>query len=208
MTDLQNPTVWIDVIALDDDAEFRAYLEDFFKDEGSYTLRAVAHPDDLFAECETRLPDIVLLDMKMGPFHGSQVLEQLIARYPTLCVIVVTGYPTLEDMRATFKLKVFDYLAKPFSLAQIRQTLANAIQTYRLGKTPNDRLRDRLGHKIKVLRAERDWSLKDLAAATKLSISQISAIERGANLPSIESLLTICQALDRKPSEVLASIDF
>ena len=52
------------------------------------------------------------------------------------------------------------------------------------------------------------WSLKDLAAQTNLSVSQISAIERGANLPSIECLLAICKAFDKKPSEILVSIDF
>src|SRR6185369_15147146 len=153
-------------------------------------------------------PDIVLLDMKMGEFRGDKVLEQLLARWPTVCVIIVTGYPSLEDMRATFKLKVFDYLAKPFSLAQLRQTLKNAVDTFGLGRTPHDRLRERLGHRIKMLRVERDWSLKDLAAATKLSVSQISSIERGANLPSVESLLAICRAFDRKPSDVLLSIGF
>jgi transcriptional regulator with XRE-family HTH domain len=58
------------------------------------------------------------------------------------------------------------------------------------------------------MRVERDWSLKDLASATKLSVSQISSIERGANLPSVESLLAICRAFERRPSEILASIDF
>jgi transcriptional regulator with XRE-family HTH domain len=59
-----------------------------------------------------------------------------------------------------------------------------------------------------MLRVERDWSLKDLAAATKLSISQISSIERGVNLPSVESLLTICRAFEKRPSEILAAIEF
>jgi DNA-binding NtrC family response regulator len=154
------------------------------------------------------LPDIVLLDMKMGEFTGDKVVEQLLAKWPELCIIVVTGYPSLEDMRATFKLRVFDYLAKPFSLAQLRQTLQNAIEKFNLGRTPQDRLRERLGHRIKLMRVERDWSLKDLAAATRLSVSQISSIERGANLPSVESLLALCRAFDRKPSEILASIDF
>jgi DNA-binding NtrC family response regulator len=132
----------------------------------------------------------------------------LLTRWPDLCIIVVTGYPSLENMRATFKLRVFDYLAKPFSLSQLRQTLANAIEQFGLGESTPDRLRRRLGHRIKLLRVERDWSLKDMAAAAKLSVSQISSIERGANLPSIESLLSICRAFDRKPSEILASIDF
>ena len=201
-------TALIDIVVLDDDPDFRNYLEDFLKDEGAYTVRAFGHPEDLFLGCEHRLPDIVLLDMKMGEFRGDKVLEQLLARWPGLCVIIITGYPSLEDMRATFKLKVFDYLAKPFSLAQLRQTLKNAVEAYGLGRTAQDRLRERLGHKIKMLRVERDWSLKDLASSTKLSVSQISSIERGANLPSIESFLAICRAFDKRPSEVLAAIDF
>ncbi|MDX2150950.1 MAG: response regulator [Bryobacteraceae bacterium] len=202
------PDSAVDVAVLDDDGDFRQYLEDFLKDEGKYAVRTFGHPDELFAAAEQRVPEIVLLDMKMGEHKGERVLEQLLARWPKLCVIVVTGYPSLEDMRVTFKMKVFDYLPKPFSLNQLRQILANAIETFGLGRTLQDRLRERLGHKIKMLRVERDWSLKDLAGATKLSVSQISSIERGAHLPSIESFLSICRAVEKRPSEVLASIEF
>jgi DNA-binding response OmpR family regulator len=198
----------IEVAILDDDADFRNYIEDLLKDEGAYSVRAFARPDKLFDACEQRLPDIVLLDMKMGEVRGDSVLEQLLSRWPNLCVIIVTGYPSLEDMRATFKMRVFDYLAKPFSLAELRAALKNAIETYGLGLPLHDRLRGRLGHRVKMLRTERDWSLKDLAALTRLSVSQISSIERGAHLPSIESFLAICRAFDKRPSEVLSSIDF
>jgi two-component system, OmpR family, response regulator len=196
------------IAILDDDADFRTYLEDFLSDESTYSVRAFVNARDLYESCEESLPDIVLLDMKMGDASGDKVLEQLIARWPGLCVIIITGYPSLEDMRTTFKLKVFDYLAKPFSLAQLRQVLKNAVEAFGLGKSPQDRLRERLGHSIKMLRVERDWSLKDLATQTKLSVSQISAIERGTNLPSIESLLAISKAFDKKPSEILQGIDF
>ncbi len=198
----------VDIAVLDDDVDFLNYIEDLLRDEGIYDVRTFAEPERLFESAETRIPDIVLLDMKMGPATGDQVVEQLLTRWPELCIIIVTGYPSLEDMRATFKLRVFDYLAKPFSLAQLRQILQNAIAQFSLGRTPQDRLRERLGHRIKMLRVERDWSLKDLAAATRLSVSQISSIERGANLPSIESFLAICRAFRRKPSEILSAIDF
>ena len=197
-----------DIAVLDDDHDFRTYLEDFLNDESIYSVRAFATAVDLFNSCEERSPDIVLLDMKMGDTSGDKVLEQLLARWPGMCVIIITGYPSLEDMRATFKLKVFDYLAKPFSLAQLRQVLNNAVDAFGLGRSPQDRLRERLGHSIKMMRVERDWSLKDLANQTRLSVSQISAIERGTNLPSIESFLAICRAFERKPSEVLAAIEF
>jgi FixJ family two-component response regulator len=198
----------ISVAILDDDLDFRNYLEDLLNDEGLYSVQTFEKPDALYLAAEQRVPDIVLLDMKMGEVRGDKVLEQLLARWPTLCVIIITGFPSLEDMRSTFKMRVFDYLAKPFSLAQLRSTLKNAQETFGLGLPPHDRLRGRLGHRVKMLRAERDWSLKDLSALTKLSVSQISSIERGAHLPSIESLLAICKAFDKRPSEVLASIDF
>src|SRR4051794_18359152 len=105
----------IEIAVLDDDIDFRNYIEDFLRDEGKYAVRMFAHPDDLFAGAEQRLPDIVLLDMKMGEATGDKVVEQLLARWPELCIVIVTGYPSLEDMRATFRLRVFDYLAKPFS---------------------------------------------------------------------------------------------
>lgn len=198
----------VDVAVLDDDLDFRNYVEDLLRDEGKYSVRTFAAAEELFASAEAHLPGIVLLDMKMGQSTGEKVLESLLSRWPDLCIVVVTGYPSLENMRATFKLRVFDYLAKPFSLAQLRQTLQNAVKQFGLGQTPQDRLREHLGHRIKLMRVERDWSLRDLAAATKLSVSQISSIERGTNLPSIESLLSICRAFERRPSEILASIDF
>ncbi|HZO56974.1 MAG TPA: response regulator [Bryobacteraceae bacterium] len=198
----------VDVSVLDDDPDFRTYVEDLLRDEGLYNVRTFALPKELFEAAETRIPDIVLLDMKMGEFQGAEVIDQLLARWPNLCVIVITGFPSLEDMRATFKRKVFDYLSKPFSLAELRAVLSNAMETFGLGRTQLDRLRERLGHRIKLLRTERDWSLKDLASITKLSVSQISSIERGAHLPSIESMLAICRAFGKQPSEIFASIDF
>jgi DNA-binding NtrC family response regulator len=202
------PPGGIDVAILDDDHDFLTYIEDFLVDEGRFTVRAFTEPAALFEAAAQQRPDIVMLDMKMGEHRGEHVLEQLTQRFPGICVIIVTGYPSLEDMRATFKLNVFDYLAKPFSLAQLRQTLANAAEAFHLGRPAHDRLREKLGHKIRMLRAERDWSLKELAAESNLSVSQISSIERGANLPSIESLLAIARAFGKKPSEILGAIDF
>jgi hypothetical protein len=45
-------------------------------------------------------------------------------------------------------------------------------------------------------------------ATSHFATERASAIERGANLPSIESFLAISKAFDKKPSEILASIDF
>ncbi len=197
----------LDLVVLDDDADFRQYLEDILKGDG-HQVRLCATPDEMWTINAERLPDIVLLDMKMGEVKGEQVLDQLRTRWPDLCVIIITGYPDLDDMRTAFRLRSFDYLTKPFSLSQLRDALERAVKAFDLGQNDVEKLRERLGQRIKSLRTERDWGLKELAAATNISVSQLSSIERGIHLPSLEGLITISRAFHKKPSDILAEIEF
>lgn len=187
------------IVALDDDADFRQYIEAVLKGEG-HEVRVASTPDEFFAHCESSLPDVVLLDIKMGRFSGEEVLTEIRRRWSKLCVIVVTGYPSLDSMRQTFKQDVFDYLAKPFSLDELRRCLDQAARSFGLGQRPQDRLRQALGRHIRLARTERSWTLKDLSEASSVSVSQLSSIERGAHLPSLESLLAIAHALESRPS--------
>lgn len=189
----------LSIVSLDDDADFREYISALLTGEG-HDVRTTATPEEFFAACQERLPDVALIDMKMGRVGGEQVLETLRERWPKLCVIVVTGYPSMDSMRQTFKRDVFDYLAKPFSIDELRRTLAQAAQAFGLGLRAQDRLRAELGRQIRIARTERSWTLKDLSEASGISVSQLSSIERGSHLPSVESLLDIAAALDKKPS--------
>jgi DNA-binding NtrC family response regulator len=194
----------LSVLALDDDADFRQYITTMLEAEG-HDVRAFATPEELFAAAETRTPDVVLLDMKMGRHSGEEVLAEIRRRWPRLCVIVVTGYPSLDSMRQTFKQDVFDYLAKPFSLEELKKTLAQAAAALGLGQRPQDRLRAELGRQIRLARTERGWTLKELSESSGISVSQLSSVERGTHLPSIESLVAIATALERPPSAWFAA---
>jgi len=195
------------VLALDDDEDFLQYIRSVLEAEG-HDVRAVATPEAFFKAAEERLPDLVLLDIKMGRHSGDQVLEEIRKRWSRLCVIVVTGYPSLDSMRQTFKQDVFDYLAKPFSLPELRRVLSQAAEAFGLGRRPEDRLRAELGRQVRLARTERDWTLRDLSEASGVSVSQLSSIERGAHLPSLESLLAIASALEKKPSAWLSGAGF
>ena len=197
----------LSIVTLDDDADFRQYLSAMLRADGHY-VRAVGTPEDFFNACDARLPDVVLMDMKMGRSTGEEVLLEIRKRWPKLCVIVVTGFPSMDSMRQTFKQDVFDYLAKPFSLDDLRKTLNQAAGRLGLGQRPQDRLRVELGRHIRVARTQLGWTLKDLSEACSISVSQLSSIERGAHLPSLESLVGIAAALKASPSQWLASAGF
>ncbi|MFU8828094.1 MAG: response regulator [Phycisphaerales bacterium] len=197
----------LSIVSLDDDADFREYIADLLTGDG-HTVRAVATSKAFFEACEAELPDVVLLDMNMGRDSGQEVLEEIRRRWHKLCVIVVTGFPSLETMRETFKRDVFDYLAKPFGIGEMRSALANAASELGLGGLPQDRLRRALGRQIRMARTEREWTLKEMSEASGVSVSQLSSIERGAHLPSIESLLSVASALEAVPSDWLREAGF
>jgi transcriptional regulator with XRE-family HTH domain len=59
-----------------------------------------------------------------------------------------------------------------------------------------------------MARTEQGWTLKDLSESSGVSVSQLSSIERGAHLPSLESLLAVAEALQGSPSAWLAAAGF
>ena len=197
----------LSIVLLDDDADFREYLASALESDG-HEVRAVGTPEAFFGAVEAHLPDLVLLDMKMGRYRGEDVLTTIRERWPRLCVVVVTGYPSMDSMRETFKMDVLDYLAKPFSHEELRRVLSQAAAAHGLGQRPQDRLRQELGRQIRLARTERGWTLRELSESSGVSVSQLSSIERGAHLPSVESLLTISGALGRKASEWFRSAGF
>lgn len=206
-TDPAEPTPPLSIILLDDDADFREYMTTTLEGD-SHEVRAVGTPEEFFASAEAHLPDLVLLDIKMGRARGEDVLTTIRERWPRLCVIVVTGYPSLDSMRETFKKDVLDYLAKPFGQDELRRVLSQAAAAHGLGRRPQDRLRHELGRQVRLARTERGWTLKDLSESSGVSVSQLSSIERGAHLPSLESLLAISGALGRTPSDWFRSAGF
>jgi DNA-binding NtrC family response regulator len=208
-TKATNPTAQtpLTILSLDDDQDFREYLEGTLTGDG-HQVTTVATPEQLYQRAAELSPDVIMLDIKMGVHSGEEVLKEIRTRWPKQCVIVLTGYPSLDSMRETFKQDVFDYIAKPFSLDDMRRVLSQATEQLGLGQRPMDRLRSVLGRQIRLARTERGWTLRELSEISSVSVSQLSSIERGTHLPSVESLVAISSALEAHPSDWFAAAGF
>jgi DNA-binding NtrC family response regulator len=197
----------LNILSMDDDADFREYIQGVLSTEG-HLVRTVSTPNELTKECELNRPDIILLDLNMGEHSGEDVLRSIKEMNPKQCVIVLTGYPSLDSMRQTFKHDVFDYLTKPFSIQDLRRVIEQAAEEFGLGLRPMDRLRADLGRQIRLARTQHGWTLRELSQSSGISVSQLSSIERGTHLPSIESLILIAGALGASPSNWFISAGF
>ncbi|GLS89411.1 sigma-54-dependent Fis family transcriptional regulator [Psychromonas marina] len=59
--------------------------------------------------------DMVISDIQMGGMSGLTLLQNIKAKYPTLPVLLMTAYATINDAVNAIRDGAIDYLAKPFS---------------------------------------------------------------------------------------------
>lgn len=78
------------------------------------------------------LPDILLLDHKLGGMTGLDVLERIVERKYGLLAIMVTAYASLETAVHATKLGAFDFLAKPFTPDELRTVVRKATRHFLL----------------------------------------------------------------------------
>ena len=78
---------------------------------------------------------LVITDVKMPGLSGLEVLELLNKREPRPQVIMVTSVLDVEAIEESMKLGAFDYVAKPFNMADLVGRIYRAIEKKRATDT-------------------------------------------------------------------------
>lgn len=87
--------------------------------------------------------DLILTDLKMPKVDGLEVLKKSRKLHPDLEVIMITAYATVPSAVETMKKGAYHFIAKPFRLEEIRQTVREALEKVRL-KRENRLLREEI----------------------------------------------------------------
>lgn len=72
--------------------------------------------------------DVVVTDLKMEGMDGMEVLNRVTKINPETRVIIITGYAQQETANEAFRKGVFDFLAKPFRLDELKQIVLRALR--------------------------------------------------------------------------------
>jgi DNA-binding NtrC family response regulator len=87
--------------------------------------------------------DLVFLDLKMPGIDGMETLVRLKEADPEVIIVMITGYPSIENVLKAFRLGAYDYMPKPFSPQEVRIITARAEERRRL-RFENEQLRRQL----------------------------------------------------------------
>ena len=77
-------------------------------------------------------PDIILLDIFLGPHNGLEILEQLRGQGYTVPVIIMTATNDIKMAVRAIKLGAEDFIVKPLDLEQLEIAVDKALQNYDL----------------------------------------------------------------------------
>ena len=101
-------------------------LQFFFKDMfiGLFKeIKEAGSANEAREVMKTFIPDIILLDLKMGPFDdrsGLELLREMRGKGNKVNVIVVSAVDDPDDIDEAYKLGIRKYLKKPFNMDRLR----------------------------------------------------------------------------------------
>jgi signal transduction histidine kinase len=124
------------LLIVDDEEGPRQSLRIVFKDDYNILL---ADSGLMAIELAKKQPvDAAVLDIRMSGMSGVELLGKLKEIDPTIEVIMLTAYETIETARQALRLGACDYLTKPFDISTMRAAIASAMDHHLLSEEIRD----------------------------------------------------------------------
>jgi len=112
------------LIVEDDPSLCLLYASELRRD--GYEVESATSGAAALAALDERLPDLVVLDIRMEPLDGLETLGELRARHRNLPVILNTAYPVFKTDFATWGADA--YVVKSSDLSELKRTIRELLE--------------------------------------------------------------------------------
>ena len=114
------------ILVVDDEKAIRDGLYNILQSEG-YEVDLSDSGYSALEMLQAKDFQAVITDLKMPGMDGMEVLKAITILQPSVPVIFITGYSTLDNAVEVMKMGAFDYLPKPFTADLILQKVQKAL---------------------------------------------------------------------------------
>jgi len=135
------------ILLIDDDESIRKVIG-YMLEEKYAAVDTAATAAEALVMFQSHRPDLVLTDIKMPKKSGIELLAELKAIDPSVPVIILTAFGTVETAVEAMKRGASDYLTKPISRDELLMTVAKTLRMSRLERE-NESLRDTLNDRFR-----------------------------------------------------------
>lgn len=102
------------ILVLDDDPVVTLSCKRILGAEG-YNIITVDRGEDAIKKISSEEFDLLISDIRLPDINGITVLKESKIIQPKLDVVIITGYPTLEDAKESVRLGALEFIEKPFT---------------------------------------------------------------------------------------------
>ncbi len=120
------------VLIVDDEANIRKIIRMALTKTGYDVVEASDGEkaiEVLGADDNPLVVDLILCDLRMPHFNGMETIAYFRSRYPSVPVIVLTGYPDDRVAATLLQQGVADYLVKPVPKVELLASVAAAMES-------------------------------------------------------------------------------
>ncbi len=114
------------ILIIDDEEPIAWALRRAFERE-QYRVGVAANAEDGLVQARKQSPDVVFLDVRLPGMDGLTALGELRRIAPNAAIVVITAHGNLNTAVKAVEGGAFDYLSKPFELAQAIETAKRAM---------------------------------------------------------------------------------
>lgn len=118
------------VLVVDDEGAIRYSVSKTLQRVG-YNVSEAASGEEALDHMQKQHYDVVLTDIRMPGLTGVELLKRIKDTAPDAIVILMTGYASLGTAVEALRLGAHDYLIKPSSSQDIRQSVARGVERAR-----------------------------------------------------------------------------
>lgn len=145
---------------------------------------------------------VALIDLRMPAVEGSELIGTLSREVPELRVVAMTAFPETAQVADAFRNGAHELIEKPIEPERLKHTVDRQLAELGIIGNTQSQFQQRLGQRLRELRAERKLTLQDVAKAAAITPAQLSQIELGRNGTSAWTLARVAGVL-RCPLRVL-----
>ncbi len=118
------------ILVVDDEEGVRNLLQRILEEAG-YEVISTENSEEALYQISQGDINVALLDIKMPTKSGIELLSEITADYPDVCVIMVTAVLDMQTAIDTLKLGASDYITKPFQKDEILQKVREVISQWK-----------------------------------------------------------------------------
>jgi signal transduction histidine kinase/FixJ family two-component response regulator len=115
------------ILIVDDEQIILNIASDVLIGEG-YTIETSQNPLEALERIKNEKFDFLLTDIKMPHMDGMTLAKEAQKVDSNLGTIFMTGYASLDTAKEAIKAGAYDYIMKPFELAELRRGVAKAVE--------------------------------------------------------------------------------